>query len=1226
VALIGTFTDIGIDKARDAAENLGFKIVATSFAVSNQKTMGGIPVLKTLTGSNAGTFYTGLVSSAVLVGAETVQVSAVIPPGQAAGQEEVNDIYLFAKDINNVDFLLAVGQPQLTNPVLYDPTGETTLRLQLRLTNADLTSFLQFQYTQASELSEHNQDPNAHPDIRDLLDKAGLFAQPSEHEFIGQSFDEFPDFDNAVSDDDLVYLDDDGVYKRAVADGTDAAKVAGIAKLEQELVVVDGIVEKNHGYAPLTRLYLHPTNPGQVTDVPSGIPVGLALTTLSIALRVDEPQDIASQVDAVVSFSPGYRHFTDAQAAIDSVADGGWVRFDVDYPLHGPDPLDTDGKTVNFLFTGVKSGVSKFEGLNEIQLIEFDNVPDAGDYRLSHEGNRTTRLAYNANAAAVEAALEALPSIDSVTVTGDYSNGFTIEFTAADGLQDQSAVTIGTSPGINEIQKITFSSSDFDSGTFRLQFAAENTAAIAFNNISAASIESALEALTTLDSVTVTELSPSEFQVEFTGADGIQDQPLIVAPPGDNSLEDSASDPITITITEETAGELPDNLLEFSGGPVAVTTDIVQEGEEPGSDTAFLVEAEGCQFVGLGRISGMQTGIDLNSQVNTRIEMFFDGIPTPVDDTSVARADYSTHGSLGLSATFEDEVAFRDLAKVKAQGTPDFTTIVTSAVATLPDGSQQGLSVGRRVTDFSGAVIDWSTGDVTGGDDFTPYTPTDPEAYFKYAVILRTTDGTLGVILPSGESSVSAAAAPSPHVRGGSLRAVVTVKGDGMGGIEVIEPSSIRNFVDTGAIQLDVAEVRIPVGAPATVFDVSPYTDFRFDSDNSVLDIRVRVNGQWQIQDQAGGTTLDYRKISDKEIEFNASIEGGYVDVFITAADTSGNSSPVAATAFPEVQDEGVALATQAGTLNFVGEAVEATQDSPGVHKITVSPSEGANVGTGPGNLFKQRVGLELQFRRLLGGPGLVVTQDGDDVVISLADTSYFKQFRTNLSGTLITSAALYDLGVAKLAVYRNGLRMIDSLSVGQAADQYQEDSSRVKVLLTEAAVTSDVFGYVHMDTQPSWYALYDGVALDGETNLTTPFPYVLGNDRVRVYRNGLLMNTSGHGPTTARYAEFDVNTIVLDEPLSSSDWVYIEYDGLSPLFREDVSGFVGNTLALANQYTVGTGKLLVYRNGALMNDVAYGSTTDQYSETGTEGNPSDEVSLGANAALNDYFTVVALA
>ena len=69
--------------------------------------------------------------------------------------------------------------------------------------------------------------------------------------------------------------------------------------------------------------------------------------------------------------------------------------------------------------------------LNCVQYIEFDAVPTAGTWFLSLDGEDTANIAYDAVAADVKSAIEAgFSGITTVTVTGDYTNGFEVTFTS----------------------------------------------------------------------------------------------------------------------------------------------------------------------------------------------------------------------------------------------------------------------------------------------------------------------------------------------------------------------------------------------------------------------------------------------------------------------------------------------------------------------------------------------------------------------------------------------------------------------------------------------------------------------------------------------------------------------------------------------------------------------------------------------------------------------------
>jgi hypothetical protein len=1320
MALIGTFTDIGIDKSRDAANNLGFKIVPTGFEVSNAQTPGGIPALQALTSSNAGVFFTGLVSSAIILGSETVQVSVTIPPGQTVSEEAINEIYLYAKDIDNNDFLLAVGQPASGSNILYSPDGESTLRLQLRLTNTDITSFIQFDFTQAVEISEHNQDPNAHPDIRDLLELGGFFAQPAAHEFIGQAFDEFPTFDPSVDEDDLVFLDTDGVYKQAVKDGSKAEKVAGIAKIARDLVASEGIVKKLHGFDIDTRLYLHPSNPGQVTDVPSGIPLGIVRDTSSFFLRVDEHQQVSEFVDTVVSDEPGFNHYSNAQDAIDATPAGGWVRFDKLFELQGASPLTTSGKQINFLFTGISSGVQKFLGINEIQTLSFDAVPDSGDFLVTHDGNDSGRISWNDNAAAIEAILEAMPSITDVTVSGDFSSGFTIEFTGVDGLQDQLQITPGVNPGVNEIQTLEFDSDDFDSGSFELDLDAQTTNAIAFNQITALNIKTELEALSNVTSVTVTEVvSPppgtTQFTIEFDNVDGLK--PFNNLTVENNSLQDSNPSAITGSVTETQIGRLPDNLLTSSSVGVNITANTTQEGDVIGTDVAFDLDANGIQFAGLGRITGFDTGIDLNSVTNTRIEMFFDALATPINVAGVGINDYNTDGSIGLSNTLNASTAFRDLVKVTSQIPVSFITDVSAASVTLSDGSKHGFIVDQAVSNFAGGSVNWATGSVTGGPDFTPYTAITASNYYKYAIVLRP-DDTILVLPPVGENA-DPNLVPIPPISGGILRAIVTIQDDGSGGIENVEPSDIVHFHDMGAFAKTVAQIAIAAGSGGqSVFDISSFTNITFNPSNVIIgDIKVEINGIEQVQDQTGGLNEDYRKNSGTEIEFSFDVPDGEVvhitlltttidnlsqtatqasfktyvlpsddsatydfvaqsanwsadnaisdiEVFLdgvlqlqdetgvgnrnfikTSATAiqftqSGGPFPISTgsqivvksrdfvigggNATPPVytRDEGSILATPVTEYDFVGANIQTTQTAPGKHQIEALPDTGVNLGTGVGQVFKDRTGLDLNFRsvkaKALGG--LLVEQIGDEILLSLASGSYFRSCSDNHSTTTIPVGESYQLGTKRLMPYKNGVRMINTGSLGVAADRYAENASTTDITVPVAAIAADWFCFINEEGNPDYSMLIDGSSLVGATSLTVPL-YTVGTEQFRIWRNGSLMNRSGLGTTTERYSETGSGTSVtinLDEAVAISDVFHIEHLSSPPAYREDIGNFVGSTLTVATAYTLGNDKAQLYKNGKLINKEGLGTASEQYSETTTT-----TFTLGSPANLADWYAVI---
>ena len=105
------------------------------------------------------------------------------------------------------------------------------------------------------------------------------------------------------------------------------------------------------------------------------------------------------------------------------------------------------GRSVSLIKLG-----NKLENDNCEQSVVFDADATAGTFTLTLGAETTEGIAYDGNAAAVKAALEALDSVSEVTVTlnpggtqaGD-KEGFTVEFTGADANTDFLTMTADVS-------------------------------------------------------------------------------------------------------------------------------------------------------------------------------------------------------------------------------------------------------------------------------------------------------------------------------------------------------------------------------------------------------------------------------------------------------------------------------------------------------------------------------------------------------------------------------------------------------------------------------------------------------------------------------------------------------------------------------------------------------------------------------------------------------------
>lgn len=454
-----------------------------------------------------------------------------------------------------------------------------------------------------------------------------------------------------VVDRAFVYLDVDGIYKEAIADGTIKSKVAGIAYLLDRVVKTGSYHTVETGLIPPgTDIFLEntPGLEGAITTFPTTVKLGFVLATDLILTGAQGAGGggggggSSVGYDAIVSDTAGVNFYPTTQEAIDAVMDG--ARILVDKLEYVDTTIDCTGKRIDFHFNGPEAGWSRFQGTAEVQKIEFTAVPTSGTWRIEWGIEETIDFAFNATALDVQNAMNALTGTGlPVTVTGNYTIGFTLTYTT---LIDVPQPTF-LHPGTNEVQRVTLGNVP-DDGTVQFDIDGNMTANLAWND-DALLFESYLQSLPNVSDVLVTgSFASQQFDIEFTGVDGKQpwNEMTVVM----TDLEDTPT-PTTVNISTVTEGIYPASNLKNGVTPIIITASTTIGGSPIGPTAAFLVGKNYTRFSGLGKVINFSNGIDLNGFNGVDIEMLFEGTTQPIVNTSLTPVkNFHTEKSFGIAS------------------------------------------------------------------------------------------------------------------------------------------------------------------------------------------------------------------------------------------------------------------------------------------------------------------------------------------------------------------------------------------------------------------------------------------------------------------------------------------------------------------------------------------------------------------------------------------------
>lgn len=236
--------------------------------------------------------------------------------------------------------------------------------------------------------------------------------------------------------------------------------------------------------------------------------------------------------------------------------------------------------------------------------------------------------------------------------------------------------------------------------------------------------------------------------------------------------------------------------------------------------------------------------------------------------------------------------------------------------------------------------------------------------------------------------------------------------------------------------------------------------------------------------------------------------------------------------------------------------------------------------------------------------------------LLSIKPKSYFYGHTDGRSGKSLPLPNRYAPNTDQLSIFRNGILSIKSYTLGSSDVRYEETSPTF-ITFEDLLVSDDVVSYLNTALTPKFRYYQQGVT---GTVLTIP-SYIVGNDGLKVWRNGVLMNTSSMGSTFDQYSETSTTQVTLAEPAVATDLFIFEDANTAPQFREDITGISGTVITLSNSYTVGDDRLLVFRNGKLLyKSTTIGDPIDRYLESGTS-----EITLEIAVDVTDWISVIYL-
>jgi len=197
-----------------------------------------------------------------------------------------------------------------------------------------------------------------------------------------------------------------------------------------------------------------------------------------------------------------------------------------------------------------------------------------------------------------------------------------------------------------------------------------------------------------------------------------------------------------------------------------------------------------------------------------------------------------------------------------------------------------------------------------------------------------------------------------------------------------------------GAPTVDILENTIAVGSTRTLdFQDGNNTTVNVTDDliNNKIDVQIDYTGSDELVKASAADTmpgfLDTKLTAGTNVTFNTLNPGANESVEISATDTDTTYDLTSA---QNVSDVDITLTGSDATTDTVKlvAGTNITLTDSGTNQVTIDAAGGgeantaSNVGTGAGQVFKQKTGVDLELKTIKAGTNITVTNNVDDITI----------------------------------------------------------------------------------------------------------------------------------------------------------------------------------------------------------------------------------------------------